>query len=247
MCWPGVPRWACWGPWADAAATPPPPGGPLLRGTAGEVLRVRVDNRLPQPTAVHWHGLAIRNDMDGVPNLTQPEIAPGAAMDYEFALPRPGTYFYHAHHGVQRERGLYGPLIIDDPQDPTARPGQRARIRLINASGERYDLQVTLGEGAFPLVALAEGKGAQALGVVRTAGGAAPPADVQPAALTRQQLTLNDLQAPPEARLDDSATPTSHDVFLTGGHELLRLAHQRRELRRGRALRRRHPARRPQR
>ncbi len=177
---------------------------------------MRVDNRLPQPTAVHWHGLAIRNDMDGVPNLTQPEIAPGAAMDYEFALPRPGTYFYHAHHGVQRERGLYGPLIIDDPQDPTARPGQRARIRLINASGERYDLQVTLGEGAFPLVALAEGKGAQALGVVRTAGGAAPPADVQPAALTRQQLTLNDLQAPPEARLDDSATPTSHDVFLTG-------------------------------
>ena len=315
--------------------------GPLLRGTAGEVLRVRVDNRLPQPTAMHWHGLAIRNDMDGVPNLTQPEIAPGAAMDYEFALPRPGTYFYHAHHGVQRERGLYGPLIIDDPREPgdydvefvvvlddwtdgtgtgsspedvlrylraggqgskyqapiiagevpaalapdapmgspapiatqlagdvqypfhllggrlptaphafAARPGQRARIRLINASGatvywvgghrltvfqsdgfpvqpvtvdalriasgERYDLLVTLGDGAFPLVALAEGKGAQALGVVRTAGGATPPADVQPAELTRQQLTLTDLQAPPEARLDDSATPTSHDVFLTG-------------------------------
>ncbi len=84
------------------------------------------------------------------------------------------------------------------------------------ASGERYDLLVTLGDGAFPLVALAEGKGAQALGVVRTAGGAAPSADVQPAGLTRQQLTLTDLQAPPEARLDDSATPTSHDVFLTG-------------------------------
>ncbi len=63
--------------------------GKLLRAEAGEVLHVRVDNQFSVPTTVHWHGLALRNDMDGVPNLTQLSIPAGTAVDYEFALRAP--------------------------------------------------------------------------------------------------------------------------------------------------------------
>ena len=66
--------------------------GPELRVRAGQVLRVDFDNRLPAPTSIHWHGIAIRNDMDGVPGFTQRAIAPGARFLYEFTVPNPGTY-----------------------------------------------------------------------------------------------------------------------------------------------------------
>ena len=92
--------------------------GPLLRATAGDVLRVDVDNRLPAATSVHWHGLALRNDMDGVPGMTQDPIAAGSSLRYEFTAPHPGTYFYHPHSGVQLDRGLYGVLVVDDPNEP---------------------------------------------------------------------------------------------------------------------------------
>jgi len=92
--------------------------GPLLRATAGDLLRVEVDNRLDTDTSVHWHGLALRNDMDGVPGITQDPIAPGSRFTYEFTAPDPGTYFYHPHSGVQLDRGLYGALVIDDPAEP---------------------------------------------------------------------------------------------------------------------------------
>jgi multicopper oxidase len=92
--------------------------GPLLRAAAGDVLRVEVDNQLPVTTSVHWHGLALRNDMDGVPGLTQDPIAAGAVFRYEFAVPDPGTYFYHSHSGLQLDRGLYGVLVIDASDEP---------------------------------------------------------------------------------------------------------------------------------
>ena len=94
--------------------------GPLLRATAGDVLRVDVDNSLPVETSVHWHGLALRNDMDGVPGMTQDPIAAGRTFRYEFVAPHPGTYFYHPHSGVQLDRGLYGVLVVDDPAEPGA-------------------------------------------------------------------------------------------------------------------------------
>jgi multicopper oxidase len=92
--------------------------GPLLRATAGDVLRVDVDNQLPAATSVHWHGLALRNDMDGVPGMTQDPIAAGGSFRYEFTVPDPGTYFYHPHSGVQLDRGLYGVLVVADPAEP---------------------------------------------------------------------------------------------------------------------------------
>ncbi len=100
--------------WAYGETAP----GPLLRARAGDVLRVDVDNQLPVATSVHWHGVALRNDMDGVPGVTQDPVAAGATFRYEFTVPDPGTYFYHPHSGVQLDRGLYGVLLVDDPEDP---------------------------------------------------------------------------------------------------------------------------------
>lgn len=100
--------------WAFGDTAP----GPLIRATAGDLLRIRVDNQLPADTSVHWHGIALRNVADGVPGLTQDPIAPGSSYLYEFTAPDPGTYFYHPHVGVQLDTGLYAPLVIDDPHEP---------------------------------------------------------------------------------------------------------------------------------
>jgi multicopper oxidase len=95
------------------------PGRPI-RATAGDTLAVRVANHLPHSTTLHWHGISLRNDMDGVPGVTQPPIKAGASYDYRFTVPDPGTYWFHPHSGVQLDRGLYAPLIVDDPREPLA-------------------------------------------------------------------------------------------------------------------------------
>ncbi|MFJ3200581.1 multicopper oxidase family protein [Streptomyces sp. NPDC086989] len=92
--------------------------GQEVRVTAGGTLALTLANNLPQATSLHWHGLALRNDMDGVPGLTQRDIAPGASFTYRFAVPHPGTYWFHPHSGVQQDRGLYAPLIVEDPKEP---------------------------------------------------------------------------------------------------------------------------------
>jgi FtsP/CotA-like multicopper oxidase with cupredoxin domain len=88
-----------------------------IRLRKGQTLRAEVTNSLPQDTSVHWHGLAIPNAMDGVPVLTQTAIAPGGSFRYEFVVPDAGTYYLHSHVGTQLDRGMYGPLIIEDPAD----------------------------------------------------------------------------------------------------------------------------------
>ncbi|HET6499349.1 MAG TPA: multicopper oxidase domain-containing protein, partial [Amycolatopsis sp.] len=115
---PQVTRVDLGGPTVDTWAFGDSLPGPLLRGTAGDVLRVTVANHLPTGTTVHWHGLPIANAMDGVPDVTQSAINPGAAFTYQFTLPDPGTYWYHSHVGVQLDRGLHGPLVVDDPHEP---------------------------------------------------------------------------------------------------------------------------------
>ncbi|WP_274916011.1 multicopper oxidase family protein [Streptomyces sp. WZ-12] len=92
--------------------------GKEIRVTAGDTLSMTFVNHLPQSTTVHWHGLRLRNDMDGVPDITQRAIRPGSSFHYRFRVPDPGTYWFHPHVGVQQDHGLYGPLIIDDPREP---------------------------------------------------------------------------------------------------------------------------------
>ncbi len=100
--------------WAYGDAAP----GPLVRATAGDFLRLTLDNQLPADTTIHWHGIRLRNAADGVPGLTQDPVTPGETFVYEFTAPDPGTYFFHPHVGVQLDRGLYAPMVIDDPHEP---------------------------------------------------------------------------------------------------------------------------------
>ncbi|MFF7754585.1 multicopper oxidase family protein [Streptomyces sp. NPDC007971] len=92
--------------------------GPLVRVTAGDVLSLTLTNRLPTTTTLHSHGVRLRCDMDGAPGLTQQAIDPGADFTYRFTVQHPGTYLLHSHVGMQPDRGLYAPLIVDDPREP---------------------------------------------------------------------------------------------------------------------------------
>ncbi|MDI5968234.1 multicopper oxidase family protein [Streptomyces sp. SL13] len=335
--------------------------GRCVRVKAGGTLELTLTNHLPQPTTMHWHGCVIRNDMDGVPGLTQDPITPGSEFMYRFKLERPGTYWFHPHTGVQLDRGLYAPLIVDDPREPLrydhewivvlddwvdgvagstpdivlaqlaqddefgprrgrrdggrdgdrddgmgdmggmgaptadpsvgpdrrfgrggsdllgghpgdvaypyylingrvasapetfrARPGDRVRLRIINAGGdtafrvalgghrmtvthtdgqpvvhhdtdalllgmgERYDVLVTVGDGVFPLVALAEGKDATAMAVLRTsASGAVPAAGTRPSELDGMPLSAHRLTADESVALEPRPVDTTVPLRLT--------------------------------
>lgn len=310
---------------------------PVIRLAVGDTLRATLRNQLEANTSVHWHGLALRNDMDGVPPVTQAPIGPGGQFVYEFVTPHPGTYWFHPHVGPQLDHGLYGALIVDDPNekvswddewvlilddwldgvtatpdevladlsagmgnaggmgdmfmrmgnmlmgatsdllggdagdvyyphylingkppaDPaqfTGTPGNVVRIRLINAGsdtafrfamgghtltithadgfpvepvevdsillgmGERYDVQVTLGDGVFPVVAEAEGKRDRAFALVRTGSGTAPMSDVEVSELDSRQVgTAQNLTATAEVALSRTTPDRLIDVSLTGG------------------------------
>lgn len=326
--------------------------GKEVRVTAGDTLALTLANHLSQATSLHWHGIALRNDMDGVPGLTQQDIKPGADFTYRFAVPHPGTYWFHPHSGTQQDRGLYAPLIVEDPKEPLeydkewvivlddwvdgvdgsspdgvlaelskgmadhdmgsedsgghgghdmpdtpsgsagpsrmmmgaksdllggdagdvayphylingrtaaapsqfrARPGDRIRLRIINAGGdtafrvalgghemtvthtdgfpvrhaktqalllgmgERYDVLVTAKDGVFPLTAVAEGKKAAALAVLRTGGGAAPTASTRPAELKGRLLTAAQLKAHESVALPSRKPDRTIRLQLTGG------------------------------
>ncbi|MEU0132627.1 multicopper oxidase family protein [Streptomyces sp. NPDC006296] len=317
--------------------------GEAIRVTAGDTLELALANHLPQSTTMHWHGLALRNDMDGVPGVTQQAVKAGGDFTYRFAVSRPGTYWIHPHSGVQLDRGLYAPLIVDDPKEPLAydkewvvvlddwldgvdgstpdavldeltggrgsshdaaghgaapatraegpsrlltgaesellgghagdvaypyylvngrraqdpsvfdaRPGDRIRLRVINAGGdtafrlalgghrmtvthtdgfpvrhtetdalllgmgERYDVLVTAGDGVFPLTALAEGKDASAMAVLRTATGALPSSTARPAELDGQVLTAGGLVADESVALPAREADRTVRITLTG-------------------------------
>ena len=91
--------------------------GPLIRANIGDELAITVTNRLDQPTSVHWHGIALRNDMDGVEPAT-PNIPAGQDFTYRFSVPNAGTYWAHPHVGLEEDMGLYLPVIVDDPTGP---------------------------------------------------------------------------------------------------------------------------------
>ena len=101
--------------WAYGDSVP----GPEIRARQGDRLRVLVENKLPQETTVHWHGVRVPNAMDGVPHLTQKPIAPGERFLYEFDCNDAGTFWYHPHARSfeQVERGLAGALIVEE-QEP---------------------------------------------------------------------------------------------------------------------------------
>ncbi|MFZ1179391.1 MAG: multicopper oxidase family protein [Mycobacterium sp.] len=90
--------------------------GPLIRANIGDELVVTVSNRLDHPTSVHWHGIRLRNDMDGAEPAT-PNINAGQDFTYRFSVPDPGTYWAHPHTGLEEDAGLYLPVIVDNPTE----------------------------------------------------------------------------------------------------------------------------------
>ncbi|MEU9571024.1 multicopper oxidase family protein [Streptomyces massasporeus] len=315
--------------WAFDGRTP----GKQIRLSAGDTLVAELANQLPgkTTTSIHWHGIALRNDMDGAPPTTQTAVRAGSTFTYRFVADAPGTYFFHPHVGVQLDRGLYAPLIVEDPREPlayddewvvvlddwvdgvtgtpdevfaelkqgmggmdmgdntfvlmgaesdllggdagdvkypyhlvngrvpddpevyTGKPGRKLRLRIINAGsdtayrvalsghkmtvthtdgfpiqhqrtdalligmGERYDVLVTLADGVFPLVALAEGKKTSGLALVRTGSGRAPTAAVRPKELDGTVMTASRLRAAEDVRLESAAADVTHRIELTGG------------------------------
>jgi FtsP/CotA-like multicopper oxidase with cupredoxin domain len=87
---------------------------PTIRVNSGDSFEATVKNGLGAPTTVHWHGVPVPNEMDGVPYVTQKPIAPGDSFTYKYRAEPPGTYLYHSHFGVQSDWGLMGPLIFEE-------------------------------------------------------------------------------------------------------------------------------------
>ena len=112
--------------------------GPTIRANEGDRLRFIVKNDMPEDTSIHWHGMVLPNDQDGVPGLTQPLIEPGQTYVYEWKAITTGSHWYHSHmHGDQLSRGVYGSLEIVP--------------RLGDIHADR-DFRVLIGDGALGFV-----------------------------------------------------------------------------------------------
>ena len=94
---------------------------PLLRLREGQRFRLHVTNELDEDTSIHWHGLILPFEMDGVPGISFPGIPARGTFTYEFPIVQSGTYWYHSHSGLQEQLGHYGPMVIDPAgADPVA-------------------------------------------------------------------------------------------------------------------------------
>jgi len=94
---------------------------PLIRLREGQNVRLHVENTLDEDSSIHWHGLIVPFQMDGVPGVSFPGIKPHTTFVYEFPLLQSGTYWYHSHSGLQEQQGHYGPIVIDPAEpDPVA-------------------------------------------------------------------------------------------------------------------------------
>lgn len=102
--------------WTFNGITP----GSQIRVTEGERVRVKLQNKLPEPVSIHWHGIPVPNAMDGIPGVTQNAVRPGETFMYDFIANTPGTYWYHSHQksAEQVDKGLYGSIIVEPKNQP---------------------------------------------------------------------------------------------------------------------------------
>ena len=105
--------------------------GPQLRWREGDTITLRVKNRLAVPTSLHWHGVLVPADMDGVPGLSFAGIPPGETFVYRFRVNQSGTYWYHSHSRFQEQVGLYGPIVIE-PRRGERHPADREHVILLS-------------------------------------------------------------------------------------------------------------------
>ena len=100
--------------------------GPQIRVREGDRVRINLTNKLPESTSIHFHGLELPNDQDGVPFITQPPVKPGESYTYEFTVPNAGSHMYHSHHNaaIQVGQGLLGAFVVE-PKRPARRRTRR--------------------------------------------------------------------------------------------------------------------------
>jgi len=129
--------------------------GPQIRVREGDRVRLVVKNELPESTAVHFHGVEVPNNQDGVPFITQPPIKPGQTFTYEFTAPNPGSHMYHSHHNAATQvgLGLLGAFIIE-PKNPL--PIEKADVDyvlILNDGAHGYTLNGKSFPATEPVVA----------------------------------------------------------------------------------------------
>ena len=160
--------------------------GPLLRPGRGEALKLRLVNRLSEPTTICWRGLRVANAMAGVGGLTQPAVPPGASFDYRLTPPDPGFNLYRPHAGAatpgQVGRGLYGPIIVEEASPP---PVDLEAIVVLADWSLEADGRI---RGDFSDPALARGAGR--IGALVAANNGATPLVLNPAPGARVRLRL---------------------------------------------------------
>ncbi|MEI7924714.1 MAG: multicopper oxidase domain-containing protein [Chloroflexota bacterium] len=122
--------------------------GPMIRVNLGDKVRIVLNNKLKESTAMHFHGLQVPNAVDGVPGLTQPLVEPGKSFTYEFTVPNTGSHMYHSHMNgaTQIPAGLLGAFIVDGPGDPAS---AKEQVMILNDGPLGYTLN---GKG-FPATA----------------------------------------------------------------------------------------------
>jgi CopA family copper-resistance protein len=109
---------------------------PLLRWREGDTVTLRVRNALDEDTSIHWHGILLPANMDGVPGLSFHGIHPGETYEYRFRVRQNGTYWYHSHSAFQEQRGVYGPLLIDPAEADPVRYDREHTILLSDWTDE---------------------------------------------------------------------------------------------------------------
>jgi len=108
--------------------------GPLIRVAQSAAITVRFHNRIDLPSTIHWHGLRHDNQNDGVPGLTQAEVAPGGSFTYQVRFPDAGVYWYHPHvrEDIEQAMGLFGNMIVDSPEPDYYSPVNREQSLVFN-------------------------------------------------------------------------------------------------------------------
>ncbi len=110
--------------------------GPTLRWREGETVTIRVTNQLNVSTSIHWHGIILPYQMDGVPGVSFPGIAPGETFIYRFKVQQSGTYWYHSHSGFQEQTGMYGTIIVDPAEGEAIRADRDYIVQLSDWTDE---------------------------------------------------------------------------------------------------------------
>ena len=122
--------------------------GPQIRVREGDRVRVKLTNKLPESTVIHFHGLELPNDQDGVPFITQPPVKPGESYTYEFTVPNAGSHMYHSHHNAafQVGLGLLGAFVVEPRRESSAHRSDVDYVMVLNDGSHGYTLN---GKG-FP-------------------------------------------------------------------------------------------------